>query len=44
MTDAPDPNQPVTITLERWRWDQVLLCLDRYVIWLCGDFGEMDDL
>lgn len=44
MVDTAGENQPVTITLERWRWDQVLLCLDRYVIWLRGNFEDMDDL
>ncbi len=40
MSEAPDPNQQVTITLERWRWEQIHLCLERYVAFLRG---EVDD-
>jgi hypothetical protein len=34
-------NQPVTITRERWRWEQILLCLDRYVSALRGDYDAL---
>lgn len=44
MVDTTSEDQPVTITLERWRWEQILMCLDRYVIWLSGNFDNMDDL
>ena len=37
MADTTGPNQLITITLERWRWEQILLCLDRYVSVLRGD-------
>ncbi|HEX5166153.1 MAG TPA: hypothetical protein VFV93_12205 [Thermomicrobiales bacterium] len=42
MPDTADPNTPVTITLERWRWEQILLCLDRYVAWLRGEYSDDD--
>ncbi len=43
MEVTRDSNLPITITLERWRWDQVLSCLDRYVAVLRGDFDDMWD-
>lgn len=42
MVDTSREDQPVTITLERWRWEQILLCLDRYVAWLGGDYSDID--
>jgi hypothetical protein len=44
VIDATGPNQPVTITLERWRWEQILMCLDRYVSVLNGDADAFDDI
>jgi hypothetical protein len=44
VSSSVGPDQLVTIRLERWRWDQVLQCLDRYVIWLRGDDERMDEL
>lgn len=42
MADETGPNQPITITLEQWRWEQILQCLDRYVSWLRGDYSDME--
>jgi hypothetical protein len=44
MTDTNGPNQTVTIKLERWRWEQILMCLDRYVSVLRGDDDALDDI
>lgn len=44
MADIARENQLVTIAHERWRWEQILMCLDRYVIWLRGNFDDLDDL
>jgi hypothetical protein len=44
MADTNGPNQPVTITLERWRWEQILMCLDRYVSVLREDDDALDDI
>ena len=44
MADTTGPNQLITITLERWRWEQILLCLDRYVSVLRGDEDALDDI
>ncbi len=42
MLDITREDQLVNITLKRWRWEQIVLCLDRYVAWLRGEYSDED--
>jgi hypothetical protein len=43
MKDEPGQQQLIAVSLERWRWEQILMCLDRYVQVLRGDYASMWD-